>query len=300
MLMIKSIKRVVGGMIFLSFILASLWDPGGIFAREHDTKRITKKIELAGERRLTVKMDIGAGIIDLKKNDTGDILNAEVEYNPDEIRVDIDYDRDKDEGELYLKSESRVKGLDLDAEFNYWYLEFSHKIPISFEIDVGACEADFDFTGLKIDQLDMDLGASSVEVDFQKPNSERISKINIDVGLSELTITGLGNANFDKLSFDGGVGDFTLDFSGDFEHRAYVDINIGLGNLTILMPKDAGVQIKSESSFLSSFSIDKRDFDEVDDDLYESDNFGESEKELIFDIEVGLGSVEVEYIDRPR
>ena len=295
----KNIKRIFVGTIFLGIILIGPWFSGDVSAREHDTKRLTKKIELKGEKHLAVKMDIGAGIIDLKRNKTGDVLNAEVEYYPKKFEVDIDYQRSKDQGKLYLESKSKKgKGIDIDTEDNYWYLEFSDKIPISFEINVGACEADFDFTGLKIDNLDMDLGASSVEVDFRKPNSERISKINIDVGASELTITGLGNANFEEFSFDGGVGDFTLDFLGEFEHRAYVEIEVGLGSLTILIPKDAGVQIKSESSFLSSVCIDERDFDEVEDDLYESDNFGETEKELVFDIEVGLGSVEVEYIER--
>ena len=168
---VKIIKKVLVGSIFLSIILVNLWHPGDVSARKHDVKRITKKIELKGEKRLTVKMDIGVGIIDIKKNDTGDILNAEVEYYPKKIEVDIDYQRSKDEGKLYLESKSKGKGIDLDTDYNYWYLEFSHKIPISFEIDVGACEADFDFTGLKIDHLDMDLGASSVEVDFGKPNS---------------------------------------------------------------------------------------------------------------------------------
>ena len=70
------------------------------------------------------------------------------------------------------------------------------------------------------------------------------------------------------------------------------------GSLDILVPLDAGVQIRSESSFLSSIDIDDDDFYEVEDDLYESDNFGDTKKELIFDIEVGLGSIEVEYTDR--
>lgn len=297
--MVKITKKILLRAIFLSIVLINFWYMGDVVAREHDTKIITKKIELKGEKHLTVKMDIGAGTIDLGRDRTGDILSAEVEYYPKKFEIDIDYQRSKDEGELYLESKSKKgKSIDIDTEDNYWYLEFSDKIPISFEIDVGACEAEFDFTGLKIDQLDMDLGASSVEVDFRKPNSERISEINIDVGASELEITGLGNANFEELSFDGGVGDFTLDFSGEFEHRAYVEIDVGLGSLTILVPEDAGVQIKSESSFLSSVSIDKRDFDEVEDNLYESDNFGYSEKELVFDIEVGLGSIEIEYLNR--
>ena len=293
----KNTGRMLVGAGLLVSLIAFLY-PGEAFAARRDTKRMTKTIKHQGEKRLEVIIDIGAGTIDLRRNNTGDILNAEVEYDPDEVRVDIEYDRRKDKGELYLTSERRDKGLDLDEEDNYWYLEFGDKIPISFEIDVGACEAEFDFSGLRIDGLDMDLGASSIDVDFRTLNPERISIIRIDVGASDLEMHGLGNANFEKLSFDGGVGDFTLDFSGDFEHGAYVDIDVGLGSLTVLVPKDAGVQISSESSFLSSVSIDEDDFDEVEDDLYESDNFGRVDKELIFKIDVGLGSVEVERTNR--
>jgi hypothetical protein len=271
--MMQIIKRILLVTIIFSITLVNPLSGGNAFARKHAVDKITKTIELKGEKHLTVKMDIGAAIIDLRGNRTGDILNAEVEYDPDELRVDIEYDADKDEGTLYLESESKGKGIDLDKEDHYWNLEFTDKIPISFEIDVGACEAD---------------------VDFREANPVRMHKMIIDVGASQLTIIGLGNANFDRLSFDGGVGDFTLDFSGELKQPGQVDIDVGLGSLTIRVPEDAGVQITSESSFLSSFSIDKHDFDEVEDDVYENDNFGHTDKELIFNVDIGLGSIDVE------
>ena len=153
----KNTGRMLVGAGLLVSLVAFLY-PGEAFAARRDTKRMTKTIKHQGEKHLEVIIDIGAGTIDLRRNNTGDILNAEVEYDPDEVRVDIEYDRRKDKGELYLTSERRDKGLDLDEEDNYWYLEFGDKIPISFEIDVGACEAEFDFSGLRIDGLDMDLG----------------------------------------------------------------------------------------------------------------------------------------------
>jgi len=296
--MMKTAKKILSGIVLFCFVLINPLSTGDVYAGKHAIDKLTKTIELKGEKHLTVKMDIGAGIIDLRRNRTGDILIAEVDYDPDELRVEIEYDAEKDEGTLYLESESKRKGIDLDKEDHYWNLEFTDRIPITFEIDVGACEADLDFTGLKIDRLDIDLGASSVDIDFREPNPVRMHKMSIDVGASALTIIGLGNANFNKLSFDGGVGDFTLDFSGDFKHRARVDIDVGLGSLTIRLPKDAGVEIRSESSFLSSFSIDKRDFDEVEDDLYQNDNFGETDKELIFEVDIGLGSIDIERCGR--
>jgi hypothetical protein len=291
-------KQATRGLCYLAFILAGLWFGGHAEAGADEVKTINKTVKWEGEKHVTVIIDIGTASIDLRRSSSGDILNAQVEYDPREVRTDISYDRRGDRGELYLVSERRDKGLDVDEEDNHWDLEFSDRIPMSFEIDVGACDGDFDFSGLRVDGLDMDMGASSINVDFGKPNPERISKIRIEVGASKLEMNGLGNANFEKLSFDGGVGDFTLDFSGDFDHRAYVSVDVGLGSLKILVPGDAGVQIKSSSSFLSSLSIDQDDFEEVEDDLYESDNFGKAEKELVFDIDVGLGSVEVEYSGR--
>jgi hypothetical protein len=184
------VTKFLSGTICLGLFLTGFWFPADALAGRHDTKRINRTIKWEGEKHLTVIIDIGAATIDLKRNSTGDLLNAEVEYDPDEVRVDIDYDRQKDKGELYLVSERRENGLDVDEEDNHWYLEFGDKVPISFEIDVGACEAEFDFSGLRIDGLDMDLGASSVNVEFRKPNPERISKIRIDVGASELKTNG--------------------------------------------------------------------------------------------------------------
>jgi hypothetical protein len=296
--MVEMIKKILLGTLVFCIIPANPLNRGDLWAGKHAVDKISKTIELKGEKHLTVKLDVGAAIIDLRKGRTGDIVNAEVEYDPDELRIDIEYDVDKDEGTLYLESESKRKGIDLDKEDHYWNLEFTDRIPISFEIDVGACEADFDFSGLKIDRLDMDLGASSVDVDFRKPNPVPMHKMIIDVGASQLTIIGLGNANFDRLSFDGGVGDFTLDFSGELKRPGQVDIDVGLGSLTIRLPEDAGVEINSESSFLSSFSIDKDDFDEVEDDVYQNDKFGQTDKELIFRVDIGLGSIDIESCGR--
>jgi len=267
------------------------------FAKKDDLEKVHREIKFQGERKLTVKIDFGGGVIYLDKNNTGDILNADFEYNPDKFDMDIDYDKIGETGKLYLRSKSEHGHLDLDTDDNYWHLEFTDRVPIDFEMDVGACEAEFDFTGLKINNLALDVGASSTEIIFRKPNVEGISNINIDAGACELTIEGLANANFQKLSFNGGLGDFTLDFRGELRHKAYVDIDMGLGSLTVLLPENIGVRIRKEGSFLSSFSIDEDEFQEVESDIYESENFGKTEGELIFDIEIGLGSVEIEYID---
>jgi hypothetical protein len=242
-------------------------------------------------------MEIGAANIDLKRSNSDVILDAEMEYDPDEIEIKADYMKLGDRGKVYLKTDSRESDLDLGKDSNYWNLQFGNRVPLSFDIEAGACDADLDFTGLLVKDLDLELGASSVRVEFRQPNSQPISEIRVEVGASKLRMLGLGNANFEDMVFDGGAGDFTLDFSGDFDHTANVSIDVGIGSLKIRVPEDAGIQIRKESSFLASFSLDKDEFEEVEDDLYQNANFGKTKKELIFNIEAGLGSVEIEYSD---
>jgi hypothetical protein len=263
-------------------------------------KEVYKEIDLEDEKSLSVRIEFGAGKINLGKTDSKKIVEADVSYDPSYSEFFFDYDKSKDKGELFIGTElEEEKGINLGdvEEKNWWDLSFTDEIPIDFEIDVGAAEGELDFTGLKITDLDIDIGAAKAWIQFRKPNTEEISRIRIDAGACKLEIEGLGNANFKRMDFDGGVGDFTLDFSGDLRHSADVDIEMGLGHLTILVPEDIGVKIQSNGSILSSISFDKGVFEEVEDDVWTNDKYGETEAELDLKIEVGLGAVDIEMID---
>jgi predicted membrane protein len=263
-------------------------------------KEVYRDVDLQDEKSLTVKIEFGVGELYLGKADSKKIVEAEVSYDPSYSDFFFDYDKSRDKGELFLGTElEEEKGVNLGDtdEKNWWDISFTDRIPIDFEIDVGAAEAELDFTGLKITDLDLDVGAAKAWIQFRKPNPERMSRMRIDAGACKLEIEGLANANFKRMDFDGGVGDFTLDFSGDLKHSAVVDIEMGLGHLTILVPEEIGVKIKSNGSILSSISFDKGVFEEVEEDVWINDEYGETDVELNFKIEVGLGAVDIEMID---
>jgi hypothetical protein len=263
-------------------------------------KEVYREVDLKEEKSLRVRIEFGAGELNLNRSDSEKIVEAEVSYDPAYADFFFDYEKSKEKGELFLGTElEEEKGVNLGdvTEKNWWDLSFTDRIPIDFEIDVGAAESELDFTGLRIMDLDLDIGAAKGLIQFRKPNPERISLFNIDVGASKLEMEGLGNANFKRMNFDGGVGDFTLDFSGDLNHQAFVEIDMGLGRLTILVPEDIGVRIESDGSFLSSISFDQGVFEEVEEDVWINDEYGKTEGELNFNIEVGLGTVDIETID---
>lgn len=290
--MIKRICRiglVISLMLLFSFVV-----------RADTRKEVYKEIEFKDEKSLTVKIEFGAGELNLGESRSEKILEAEVSYDPSYSDFFFDYQKSKNEGELFMGTElEEEKGVNLGdvKERNWWDLKFTDKIPINFQIDVGAAESELDFTGLKIKDLDIDLGAAKGVIMFRKPNPERISRMSIDAGACKLEMEGLGNANFKEMDFDGGIGDFTLDFSGELKHRAFVAIDMGLGRLTILLPQDIGVKIESKDSIVSSLSIEKGDFHETEEDVWVNEKYGEAEGELNIEIEIGLGAVDVEVID---
>jgi hypothetical protein len=59
----------------------------------------------------------------------------------------------------------------------------------------------FDFTGLKAADLNINVGAGELRLDFREPNAEQ-ADIRINSGAATTTATGLCNANFRRLDFD--------------------------------------------------------------------------------------------------
>ncbi len=263
-------------------------------------KDVYKEIELKDEKSVSVKIEFGAGELYLSRSSSDKMLQADVSYDPEHSDFVLEYDRKEAGGELFLGTDfDESKHLDLDdaKDENWWDLKFTDKIPIDFDIDVGAAESELDFTGLKIKDLNVDIGAAKGMILFGKPNPEKISRMNFDAGACKLEIEGLANANFEEMTFDGGVGDFTLDFSGKLNHEAFVEIDMGLGRLTILVPKSIGVKIRSKDSILSALSIEKDEFDEIEEDVWVNDKYGETQGQLNIEIEIGLGAVDIESID---
>ncbi|HZD41100.1 MAG TPA: hypothetical protein VE131_10290, partial [Terriglobales bacterium] len=60
--------------------------------------------------------------------------------------------------------------------------------------------------------------------------------------------TGLANANFSTLTFSGGAGNYTLDFSGELQREAVVTIDSGLGNLSLIIPENRDAMVTVEST----------------------------------------------------
>ena len=131
---------------------------------------------------------------------------------------------------------------DLSNIKNTWDLSLGNH-PINLSIEAGAYQAEYQFGGLALANLTVKDGASSAKMDFATPNLTEMSLLSYETGASNVTLTGLGNANFSSLLFHSGAGNFTLDFSGGLKREGSVNIETGISNTTLVLPPGIPVQL---------------------------------------------------------
>ena len=275
-----------------------------LFARNGNIER--HDIPFKTEEELSVEIDFGVGNIELRDGTDKDyVLESEMEYSSDEYKPDVDYQVFGKKGKLQLAMDwegGRKSffgfGKDSDSRSrvrdNIWKLEFTKKIPIFFDIEMGLGTGEFDFSGLNVQDIDLECGMSDVVVEFNEENKTELESFSIETGLGNLEAYGLANANVERFDLECGLGSAVLDFSGKIRQNAKVSVTVGLGSVTIQIPKNVGVEIEAEQSFLSSIDLD--DFYEIDDDLYRSDNWDDVEHKIYMSVEVGLGSIDIDWI----
>lgn len=265
-----------------------------------EIQRIVKKVNYTDEKLLNVELSFGGGGISFEKGKDKFLFQGDFTYKHKASKPTIDYKKQNGNGFLSLSMEDNdnhisikrdkivflSKNGDMDSE---WHLKFTDTIPISFDIDIGASKCDLNLTDLRVKNLNLKIGASSANLNFDNENQEKLSHIDISGGVSDFKCSGLGNANFEKMSFSGGVGQFIIDFRGELQHNASAVVSVAVGRLTILVPQNIGVKVISRPSLLSSLSIDSG-FKKMG-DSYVNPAYGKTKRELTIEIEKVIGDV---------
>ncbi|HEX5940842.1 MAG TPA: toast rack family protein, partial [Anaerolineales bacterium] len=144
-----------------------------------------------------------------------------------------------------------IKQGDLDGAFpfnnmkNRWNLQLGNT-PMDLTIEAGAYDGNMDLGGLALKNLTVKDGAAHVDLSFSEPNLIEMSRLSYSTGASEVTLRDLANANFSTLDFDSGAGSYTLDFSGELQRDASVNINSGLSELIIIVPEGVNATLSIE------------------------------------------------------
>lgn len=203
---------------------------------------ITVAVPKSDETHLT--LNFGAGTLTLSPGPQEEnLVDGTALYNVPELKPEI-Y---KNGNNIELKQGNFRTLPPLDELINDWDLKLSD-VPMDLTIQAGAYEGHLELGGLSLKSLTVQDGASHVDLSFAEPNQTEMSVLRYETGASEVKLTGLANANFSTLTFSGGAGNYTLDFSGELQRDAVVTVESGLGNLSLIVPEEVDAVVTVEGT----------------------------------------------------
>lgn len=197
-----------------------------------------------------LSLAFGAGTLKLNPGSSA-LVSGTITYNIADFKPTITSDGSVariEQGNWKVTGIPSVKNLK-----NEWDLTLG-SVPMNLSIEAGAYQARYQFGGLALTNLTVKDGAADSKLDFNAPNATEMDMLRYETGASQVSLTGLGNANFSNLEFNCGAGSFTLDFSGSLKRDGSVQVTTGVSNLTLIIPQGIPVQLTVEGG-LSNVSF---------------------------------------------
>lgn len=251
---------------------------------------------------LNVEIEYMAGELNVGSLEAGLLYDLQMRYDGNRFEPVREWELAEGRGRLYLSLAG--DGDDVNVDFDDFKvmggireagsldIGLSTEIPADLKLEVGAAEVNMDLGGIPLTSLEIETGASSTDITFDSPNPVRMANLEMSAGAAEFKARGLGNARFDVLHFEGAVGEVTLDFTGEWDHDARAEIELGLGALEITFPEDLGVRLRKDT-FLVDF--DAPGFETVEDGILQSDNWDAADYHLEIEVDAAFGAVEINW-----
>ena len=277
-------KQVASSLLVLLAALCAL--ASGV--RAQDWRTITSQRQFAGEEALRVNLQYGAGRLSILPGSSNSLYRATLRYDANVFSPLNRYE----DGELHIGiRDGKIRGRNMRA--GRLDLLLGTSVPLDLDLEFGAGEADVELGGLRVREAVFQTGASETSIRVSKPNLESCSLAKFEVGAAKLLVEGLGNLRCQDIDVDGGVGEVVLDFTGSWRSDTNVEIDMGLGSLTLRVPKGLGLSVR-KSGVLASF--DSQGLLKRGNTFY-SEDFDKAQHKLSVNIDAALGVIKVQWVE---
>lgn len=237
----------------------------------------------SSDNPIEVELNVGAAKLNVSGG-AKDLVNGTVTYNVPDWVPEVTFSDDR----LVIgQKETNITGFPSEQLINKWDIQLTNKIPLDININAGAYQGDLELGGMNITNLKINDGASDTKVSFATPNNGTMDKLDYSSGASTVELTGLGNANFEKMQFSAGAGSYTLDFSGELQQDADVNIEAGVSSIKIIIPEGTRAEIVVEGELKD---VSTRGTWTVESNTYSTEGTGKLFKIYV---NMNLGSLEL-------
>ncbi|MEZ4411509.1 MAG: hypothetical protein R2910_00820 [Gemmatimonadales bacterium] len=282
-------RSLLSGLLLVGLVAAT---PGGVGAQT--LKRFSTTRQFHGEVRLGAAIEFAGGTLNVGAGAPTSLYAMDLAYDAARFQPVSKWDDPGTAVTLGLSSlDNGSIGVGNTTQNQTADIQFSPRVDLDLSLAVGAAKSRIDLGGLRLSSLKVETGASQTEVRFSTQNPIRCTAAVFRAGVAELTVFGLGNSRCDRVSFEGGMGSVTLDYSGAWANNSVLDATVAVGGLTLRIPRAVGVTITTDQ-FLASFQ--PAGFTRQG-NRYVSSNDATASRHLTVTLATSFGGVTVDWLD---
>ncbi|MFC5601864.1 toast rack family protein [Sporosarcina koreensis] len=202
----------------------------------------------------------------------------EISIEKDKAKA-LDVDIDFGVGNLYIEGGSPEW---ISGEFSYNHKRLEPKVSYKKRQDVGNVKIKqgsgtrLGFNKRKVDN----------EWDLQLTNDIPID-LNVDMGVSKSRLK-LQGLQLNSLSIDAGVGESVIDLSGDWKKGFRAKMDLGVGDVTIILPREVGVRVNASKGI---GRVDLKDLTKQNEGVYVNDAYAGADVIIDISLDIGVGDV---------
>ncbi|MCG7343389.1 toast rack family protein [Sporosarcina sp. ACRSL] len=200
--------------------------------------------------------------------------------NADALNVNIDFGV----GDLLIRGNSPEW---VSGEFTYTHKKLEPRVKYKKQGNVGTVDikqGSPGFQGTTI--LGFKKPKYENEWDLQLTNDIPID-LDVDMGVSTATLD-LKGIQLSSLSIDGGVGESVIDLSGNWSKGFRAKMDLGVGDITIILPKETGVRVNVSKGI---GTVDLKDLTKDKEGVFVNDAYANADVIIDISLDIGVGDV---------
>jgi hypothetical protein len=213
------------------------------------TENINVPLPTNPQTTTDVTLKFGAGDLSLQPGAVDALISGTATYNVSDFKPVVTTNSNNvnvEQGDLQLGG---IPYINQDI-VNEWNLSMGNS-PMSLVIEAGAYRGNYELGGLSIQKLEVTDGASKVKLSFSEPNLVEMTSFEYTTGASDVTLSELGNANLTEMTFNGGAGNYTLDFGGQLQRNMTVNIEAGVSSVTVIIPEGVHAELTNDGNLIT-------------------------------------------------
>lgn len=247
---------------------------------------------LGAEKMLNADLRFVTGSVEVSAEKGTKLYSLELDYDRASYEPDLNYQGGSN-ARLSFNLEGKQKGgIRTDLQNNKLRLALSEAVPLELKINTGVGDARLSLSGLKISRLELESGVGGSRIASYEANEVDCQVVRIKNGVGSMDAVGLGNLNFRRLEFEGGIGAANLDMTGAWKQDADVRVQVGIGGVSLRMPRDVGVRVEAEKHLLSGLHLDG--FTHRD-SYYFSENWDKASVRISVRVVTGIGGFRINW-----